>query len=153
APRRTTPPPRPDPGEHTGRARCAPRTVHRRTRGVQQRSLDTPAPAEPGGGRTTGPGRRHSAPAVTPLFPFTPTHFRIHPGHSHARSTWNGAITMSTNLAEHDTTVDSTNDDAVDPAVDVAETTGTAAEQDTYPYILRRVDPRELRADGNSRVV
>ncbi|UUV32165.1 ParB/RepB/Spo0J family partition protein [Amycolatopsis roodepoortensis] len=56
---------------------------------------------------------------------------------------------MTTNLAERDTAVD----DVATPATTVDEATTTAAEQRQYPYIEYKIDPRDLRADGNSRVV
>ena len=43
--------------------------------------------------------------------------------------------------------------DQTTPETAPAITEQSTAEPDTYPYVLRGVDPRELRADGNSREV
>lgn len=64
---------------------------------------------------------------------------------------------MTTNPAEHNNAaVDSAITDATGAAtvaVYVTETSNAAAEQNRYPYVLHGADPRQLRAEGNSRVV
>ncbi|MGM1060622.1 ParB/RepB/Spo0J family partition protein [Saccharothrix sp. Mg75] len=58
---------------------------------------------------------------------------------------------MSTNaVAERGTTTADTI--AVDDVTDVVEPVDTTTEQ-TYPYLQHRVDPRELRTEGNTREV
>ncbi|MFI6031587.1 hypothetical protein [Amycolatopsis magusensis] len=59
---------------------------------------------------------------------------------------------MTTNLVDRDNAVDGDTAPATAP-VDVAGTPSGTAEQDIYPYVLRGVDPRQLRTGGNSRVV
>ena len=49
---------------------------------------------------------------------------------------------MTTNLADHDRALE-----------DATATSADGADQDLYPYVLRGVDPRQLRAEGNSRIV
>ncbi|HET6286477.1 MAG TPA: ParB/RepB/Spo0J family partition protein [Amycolatopsis sp.] len=56
---------------------------------------------------------------------------------------------MTTNLAERDTAVD----DVATSSTDVPEAIETVPEQRQYPYLELDVDPRTLRAEGNSRVV